>query len=233
MNRYKVEERKDGFAIYDTSRGVTLLPRWDGPDGRVEAEKWLTQNLDDGGDFKPVAPDLGRVPDLKPVKNTSAYDGKMNPKDRYQVIEDKEGFGVRNCTQAYTFPPRWSMRHSAVIWKFGLMRFKWNDSAQKMYSLLEVVARRPVKGANASDLAQSWYVHNQPPAEAMSGEDFVADCEKRARGQMYRYEKKKLVRTELKDNRETWFIEEAGEEWLKEVMEYLEATTKPKKPARS
>lgn len=233
--RYKVEERKDGWAIYDSTRGITLLPRWPGKGGREEAQKFLDRTLDAEGQFKPIEPDLFRVPDLKPVKSTSAYDGKLNRKDEYKVIEDERGFGLRNVTQSYTFPPRWSRSEFALKWKFEIKKFKFDDAARKQYFILSLAMRRPVKGMNSEDIAKEWYrdaLSEQRDPE-MSDEDFEAECQKRARSQARRYVKKKLLVEEQKDNRDTWFITEEGKAWQREVTEYLEIAPPPKKGSRA
>lgn len=157
------------------------------------------------------------------MKDPSVYDGLTSRKDEYEVMEDDEGFGVRNVTQAVTFQPRWTQFKFALDWKFCLRRFRWQPVQRKRYAILKMASTRLKRGVTAADFSREWYIEamKEKRDPEMSDDDFYGNCNKRGRNQLRRYVREGLVRCEPKGDLETWFIEPAGTKWLKEVDNWL------------
>ncbi len=158
------------------------------------------------------------------MRETSAYDGLLGRKDSYRVIEDREGFGVRNVTQGTTLGARWTQYRYALNWKFCLIRFRWRPLQRKKYAALKMASTRLKVGISAADFAREWFIpylkekHNPDMTDA----DFHEDCVKRARTQLRKYAKQGVMRCEPRGPSDKWFIEASGVDWLKEVDVWLE-----------
>lgn len=164
----------------------------------------------------------------------SYYDGKTDRRDNYVVFKDDEGYGVRNTTKEIRLPPRWSQRKYAMKWIFHIKKFKWTGKHRKIYAALDTAVTRLKAGVGARMYAMLWFFNfcAEKRDPELTDDEYEEYCIKLARRQLRIFARRGLMRMELKDNAERWFIEPAGQKWLEDANEFSNFLPRPDLPQR-